>query len=333
MGKLTKQEQASRKFLWIEAVRLAIAAEARSGNRHKGLTWTDLGTAASLIRWADAEMRFFRAYKDIAADCAFSTNTAEASMRRLRDAGFLIVLDAKKPVSGRSGGRPATSYAIVLPASSTRKDGGNQASVSPSRVGETESGDHEVSPSPLGEVSPSPLGGLSPSPLGTISMEEPLDKPKLSQTVSDCESYEKVVRFEPKASSRYVGGIAPRFKSVIDEFNHVWAKWPWHERDLTETSEEDRLNGVTAQDLLAITRATYCNARKVASFEQITQGIDRYVAECERSMLDDEFVMRLRNWLDPEGERWADEYGETPPEDGEPDFLSKAGAAAMEGWT
>lgn len=160
-----------------------------------------------------------------------------------------------------------------------------------------------------------------------------MDKPKLSQTVSNCESYEKVVRFEPKGSTKYVEGIDPRFRSVIDEFNHVWAEWPWAERDLTETSEEDRLNGVTAQNLLEITRATYCKARRVASFEEITKGLSRYVDECERSMLDDEFVMRLRNWLDPEGERWADEYDETPPEDGEPDFLSKAGAAAMEGWT
>ena len=332
MGKLTKQEQASRKFLWLEALQHAIAAEARIGNRHKRLTWTDLGTAVSLIRWADADLRFFRAYKDIAADCAFSTNTAEASMRRLRDAGFLIVLDPKRPVSGRSGGRPATTYSIILPASFSKRDGENQPPVSPSQVGETVGDavgdDHEVSPSGLGEVFPSGLGGLSPSGLGTNPLEEPMDNPKDTQTVSDCEYDRRVVQFPKKASEKFIGGINPRFRSVIDEFNHVWAEWPWQERDLTEISDADWKNRKTAKDFFETTRANYCNARKVASFEQITQVLGHYIDEC--SLRDDKYVMKLRNWL--QLERFTDEYGETPDTGEEPDFLSKAGTDAMEGW-
>jgi hypothetical protein len=139
---------------------------------------------------------------------------------------------------------------------------------------------------------------------------------------------ERVVQFPKNGGSKYVGGIDPRFGSVIDEFNAVWAEWPWAERDLTEISEADWKRGMTAKDFLETTRANYCNARKVASFEQITQVLDHYIDEC--SLRDDKYVMKLRNWL--QDERFTDEYDETPPEDDDPDFLSKAGADAMEGW-
>jgi len=155
-------------------------------------------------------------------------------------------------------------------------------------------------------------------------MEEPL----YTQTVYSGGFDERVVQFPKNGGSKYVGGIDPRFGSVIDEFNHVWAEWPWAERDLTEISEADWKKGMTAKDFLETTRANYCNARKVASFEQITQVLDHYIDEC--SLRDEKYVMKLRNWL--QDERFTDEYGETPDTGEEPDFLSKAGADAMEGW-
>lgn len=331
MARNEKTDRAARTFEWLRSLQSAIGTElSRKLDKGDGrnLRPLDLCVAVSLTGWFDADLRCFRSQAAIAEDVGCSEKSAAASVARLLDAGFLIVPPVKKTTKGGFGGRPATTYRATIPAT----DGISGAGVSGTTVRENGGDAQEVSGTTVRGVSGSTVPEVSGSTVPTNPWREPMEEPLYTQTVYSGGFDERVVQFPKKGGSKWVGGIDPRFKSVIDEFNALWAEWPWQGRDLTETSEEDRQNGVTAQDLFAITRATYCNARKVASFEQITQGIDRYVAECERTMIDDEFVMRLRNWLDPEGERWKDEYGETPPEAGEPDFLSKAGADAMEGW-
>lgn len=145
-----------------------------------------------------------------------------------------------------------------------------------------------------------------------------------------CVAGEKVVRFSPKNGGpseaektneveKYVGGIAPGYASVIDEFKAVWAFWAWRERDVDERPDED-IEGKT--------RAAYCIARAKASCATITAGLVQYTND--RIGEDDEFTKRLRNWLHEE--RWLDEYEETTPPGGEPDFLAQAGSDAMDGW-
>lgn len=124
---------------------------------------------------------------------------------------------------------------------------------------------------------------------------------------------------EPDCADAPVGGIAPGCRGLHDEFEIVWSDWRWRDRDVEEFPDKD---------IPGKTQAAYCIARRKASFSKIVSGIERYTEE--RLNEDDEYTAHLRNWL--YAERWTDEYGETPPEDGEPDFLSRAGADAMEDW-
>lgn len=125
---------------------------------------------------------------------------------------------------------------------------------------------------------------------------------------------------EPDCEDAPVGGIAPYCRGLYDEFEIVWGDWRWRDRDIEE---------FPGKDIVGKTRAAYCIARRKASFEKIVSGIEGYTEQ--RLDEDDEYTAHLRNWL--YAERWADEDGETPPEDDEPDFLSRAGANALEGWT
>jgi uncharacterized protein YdaU (DUF1376 family) len=125
---------------------------------------------------------------------------------------------------------------------------------------------------------------------------------------------------QPDCEDAPIGGIAPGCRGLHDEFEIVWSDWRWRDRDIEK---------FPGKDIPGKTQAAYCIARRKASFRKIVSGIESYTEE--RLDEDDEYTAHLRNWL--YAERWLDEYGETAPEDGEPDFLSKAAADAMEGWT
>ena len=313
MARNEKTDRAARTFEWLRSLQSAIAAElSRKLDKGDGrnLRPLDLCVAVSLTGWFDADLKCFRSQAAIAEDVGCSEKSAAASIARLLDAGFLIVPPVKKTTKGGFGGRPATTYRAKIP------------------VADQMSGT-EVSGTTVRGFSGTTVRGVSGSTVPTNPLREPMEEPSYTQSVSDCENDRRVVQFPKKGGTKFVGGIDPRFRSVIDEFNHVWAEWPWAERDLIEISEEDLKDGKTAQDMLEATRAHYCIARKVASFAQITEVLGHYIGEC--SLRDDEYVMKLRNWL--RSERFADEYGETPPEDDEPVFLSKAATDAMEGWT
>jgi hypothetical protein len=318
MSRSEKTDRAARTFKWLRCLQSAIGTElSRKLDKGDGrnLRPLDLCVAVSLTGWFDADLRCFRSQAAIAEDVGCSEKSAAASVARLLDAGFLIVPPVKKTMKGGFGGRPATTYRATIPAA----DRISGTEVSGTTVRENDDDAQWVSGTTVRGVSGSTVPEVSGSTVPTNPWREPMEEPLYTQTVYSGGFDERVVQFPKNGGSKYFGGIDPRFKSVIDEFNHVWAEWPWRDRDLAERPEED---------ILGITRANWCTARKVASYEQITQVLGHYVDDCERTVIDDEYVTRLRYWL--EGKRWTDEYGEAPTTEGEPDFLSKAGTDAME---
>lgn len=149
-----KTDRAAFVFRWLRAIK-----------RDTRLKSADAMTALDAIEWVDDDLEFFRSARELGKAIRVAESTAEASLTRLRSAGFLSRVAGSKAARSKNGGRLANTYRLEIPEI--------PAEVSTENSGET---DKEVSPGKSGKsegVSPGFSGRVSPEFSGTNTLEQP----------------------------------------------------------------------------------------------------------------------------------------------------------------
>lgn len=149
-----KTDRAAFVFRWLRAIK-----------RDPRLKSADAMTALDAIEWVDADLEFFRSARELGKAIRVAESTAEASLTRLRSAGFLSRVAGSKAARSKNGGRLANTYRLEIPEI--------PAEVSTENSGET---GQEVSPGKSGKsegVSPENSGRVSPEKPGTNTLEQP----------------------------------------------------------------------------------------------------------------------------------------------------------------
>ena len=151
-----KTDRAAFVFRWLRAIK-----------RDTRLKSADAMTALDAIEWVDDDLEFFRSARELGKAIRVAESTAEASLTRLRGAGFLSRVAGSKAARSKNGGRLANTYRLEIPEI--------PAEVSTENSGET---DKEVSPGKSGKsegVSPENSGRVSPEKPGTNTMDHPME--------------------------------------------------------------------------------------------------------------------------------------------------------------